>query len=52
MGDDRPQYEIDAAKALNRASATGDQKMAEDVLAAFDRHTDLERARRDMDTKP
>jgi len=44
-----PEYLTDAAKALNKAYATGDEKMADDVHGAFDRHVDIEKAQKDME---
>jgi hypothetical protein len=45
---EKSEYLTDAAKALNKAYATGDQKMADDVHGAFDRHVDIEKAEQDM----
>lgn len=43
-----PEYLKDAAAALNKAYATGDQKMADDVHEAFDRNAAIEQAQQDM----
>jgi hypothetical protein len=48
--EEQPQWVTDAAKALNKAYATGDKKMADDVHGAFDRHCAIENASKDMET--
>lgn len=52
MSDDQnPQYLTDAAKAANAAIASGDQKGYEDIMGAFERNVDIEKAKKDMGRK-
>jgi hypothetical protein len=50
--EESPAYVKDAISAMGKATVTGDKKMAEDVMAAFDRNAAIENAARDMDTPP
>lgn len=49
--DDVPDWQKDAGSALNKFTAKGDTRGAEDVMGAFDRHCEIENAQKDMPTK-